>query len=491
MNAAELLSRLNRPEAVMDELVRKNFVCFLLRAFPTIRGGAALELNWHIDAIAYELARVSDGRSKRLLLTLPPRQLKSFMTSVAWVAWQLGLNPRLSFVCVSYSNELSAKFARDCRAIMQSEWYRRTFPGTIITPSRTAVHDFETSVGGGRLATSTGGTLTGRGGDIIILDDVLKPDEANSEVAREAVNDWFSTTLASRLNDKKSGAIIAVMQRLHQYDLAGMLLETGEWNELSLPAIASEDSVIPLTRGRVHDRREGDPLHPGREPLSVLEQIRTSIGSTTFAAQYQQQPLPAKGNIIKAEWLKTYSDLPERGIIVQSWDTACKTDERHDWSVCITARVDGRKASIVDVWRERVEFTDLWKAVQRLSRQWHPSSLLVEDAGNGTALIQRLRNEKPAGVPSPIARKPKLEKVARLDAASSMVEAGDLLLPKDAHWLHNFKAELLGFPSTRHDDQVDALSQLMNWVDQRESNRVPICTPIVLRCHSNYRFGSR
>lgn len=116
---------------------------------------------------------------------------------------------------------------------MQSDWYRRTFPRTIITPSRTAAHDFETTVGGGRLATSIGGALTGRGGDIIILDDVLKPDEASSEVARESVNDWFATTLALRLNDKKSGAIIAVMQRLHQYDLAGMLLETGEWSELS------------------------------------------------------------------------------------------------------------------------------------------------------------------------------------------------------------------------------------------------------------------
>ena len=119
----------------------------------------------------------------------------------------------------------------------------------------------------------------------------------------------------------------------------------------------------------------------------------------------------------------------------------------------------------LDVWRAKVEFSDLWKAVRRLAREWEPSSLLIEDTGNGTALIQRLRNEAPRGVPSPIARRPQLDKLSRLDAASSMIEAGDLLLPVDAPWLATFTAELLGFPSTRHDDQVDALSQLMNWVD--------------------------
>jgi hypothetical protein len=346
----ELLARLKDPLAFADEIVRRDLVAFAQRAFPTIRGGASLELNWHIDAIACALSRVDDGSCKRLLITLPPRQLKSFMTSVAWVAWRLGQDPRLSFVCVSYSNELSAKFARDCRTIMQSEWYRRTFPRTIISQSRTAAHDFDTSVGGGRLATSVGGTLTGRGGDNIVLDDVLKPDEASSETARESVNEWFSSTLASRLNDKKRGAIVAVMQRLHQYDLAGMLLEGDEWKELSLPAIAIEDCQIPLTRGRVHQRREGEPLHPKREPREVLEQIKGSIGSTAFAAQYQQQPVPAKGNVVKADWLISYSELPQRGRIVQSWDTASKTEERHDWSVCITAHVCGRKAYIRAPW---------------------------------------------------------------------------------------------------------------------------------------------
>jgi len=485
MVTQELLSRVNNPQAFVDELVRRDFPSFLMRAFPTIRGGAPLMLNWHIEAMAHALGLVVAGISRRMLITLPPRNLKSFTASVAWVAWQLGHDPRQSFVCVSYSNELSAKFARDCKSIMQSDWYRRTFPKTIISTQRTATNDFDTTVGGGRLATSIGGTLTGRGGDVIVIDDALKPDEASSEAVREGVNEWFSTTLASRLNDKKNGAIITVMQRLHQYDLAGMLLESGEWDQLCLPAIALEPCMIGLTRGRYYERAEGEPLHVDREPLAELLRIKASIGSVLFEAQYQQQPVPAKGNVVKAEWLRTYLKTPEHAQIVQSWDTACKDDERCDWSVCITAAIERRKIYILHVWREKVEFTDLWKMARQLARSWEASTLLIEDAGNGTALIQRLRNEQPDGVPSPIAPRAKLDKLSRLHGVSSMIEAGDLLLPEDAPWLATFKAELLGFPSTRHDDQVDALSQLMSWVDGRSRESTGIGAPIFVQSDSS------
>jgi hypothetical protein len=172
----------------LDELTRRDFVSFLIRAYPHLSGGADLIPNWHLDAIAYQLERVRLGDCRRLLVTLPPRNLKSIMISVAWVAWCLGRDPSLNFVCVSYSNELSGKHARDCRALVQSTWYRRLFPRTVITASRSAAYDFETTLGGGRLATSIGGTLTGRGGDIIIIDDPLKPEEAMSDTTRDGTN---------------------------------------------------------------------------------------------------------------------------------------------------------------------------------------------------------------------------------------------------------------------------------------------------------------
>ncbi|HET9396467.1 MAG TPA: hypothetical protein VFO36_10450, partial [Nitrospiraceae bacterium] len=350
--------RPNDPHAVLQALLKADFRAFLRKAFPTIRGGTPLAWNWHLDAIACQLGRIERGDNRRLLVTMPPRNLKSIAISVAWVAYMLGRDPSCNFVCVSYSNDLSAKMARDCLTLMQTHWYRELFPGTIISPKRTASGDFETTMGGGRLATSLTGTLTGRGGDIVIIDDPIKPDEAHSEVARNNANDWFRSTLASRLDDKGTGSVIVVMQRLHQFDLAGMLIEDGGWYRLSLPAIAIENETIPLCGGRFHRRLEGDVLHPKREPLEVLKSQRALMGSLNFDAQYQQQPVPADGNIIKAEWLRAYDtsfDFRQHpGHIVQSWDTASKDGALNDFSVGITAFVNRGTVWILDVFRAKL-----------------------------------------------------------------------------------------------------------------------------------------
>jgi predicted phage terminase large subunit-like protein len=441
--------------------------------------------NWHLDAIVHKLDRVAGGESRRLLINLPPRNGKSNTVSVAWVAWMLGRDPTLNFVCVSYSNELSGKLARDCQSIMQAPWYREIFPGTQITRSRSASHDFETTRGGGRLATSVTGTLTGRGGDIIILDDVIKPEEANSETTRNSVNDWYRSTLASRLNDKASGAIICVMQRLHENDLSGVLLEQGGWDHLVLPAIANEDQSIILARGGVHRRRVGDVLHPEREPLGVLAELRASMGSAAFEAQYQQQPMPAEGNLFRADWLKTYAPLSEdrlTGTIIQSWDTAIKAGSSNDYSVCITAALIGRQIHIIDVWRGRVEFPDLLRKTIELAQREKAITLIIEDKASGQQLLQALRAESHPGVPIPIGRTPEQDKYARAAGISSMIEAGQLFLPQEAYWLADFRKELLAFPNSRYDDQVDALAQLLAWVRSNWMlEPVPIIPPVLLK----------
>jgi len=343
-------------------------------------------------------------------------------------------------------------------------------PG-IISSRRSASLDFETTLGGGRLATSVTGTLTGRGGDIIILDDVIKPEEANSDTVRTFVNDWFKSTLAPRLNDKAKGAILCVMQRLHQYDLPGMLLEAGGWDHLSLAAIAAEDADVPLGRGRVHHRCNGDVLHPARESLATLEELRAAMGSATFSAQYLQDPVPATGNLVRAAWLKYYpvsldvAAMP--GTIVQSWDTASSEGVLSDWSVCITARCHRGQIHIIDVYRERLTIHALVEQVTRLARQYRAHDLLVEQAASGIQLMQLLRKDEPRGVPWPISCRPETDKISRMAGASARIEAGQLLLPEDAHWLASFKSELLAFPSGRYDDQVDALSQLINWHTRR------------------------
>jgi hypothetical protein len=243
--------------AFLDALLREDFVSFLNKTFVEVSGGDQFLGNWHIDAIAWELKQIQDGNNTRLIVTMPPRYLKSIAISVAWPAWMLGHKPQLRFVCVSYSKELASKHASDCRAVMQTDWYQRIFPKTRLRKGSMAEMDFGTTQGGGRLSTSVGGTLTGRGGDIIVIDDPIKPDEAHSETTRKTVLHWFSNTLLSRLNDKKTGSIVLVMQRLHEEDLAGHLLEAGGWHHLSLPAIAETDLEIATGHGIKKLFREG------------------------------------------------------------------------------------------------------------------------------------------------------------------------------------------------------------------------------------------
>ncbi|MGB7370801.1 phage terminase large subunit [Erythrobacter sp.] len=460
----------DNPRLLLRNLLRHDLVLFAKKAWPGV------EWNWHHDAMVHALAGVLEGTTKRLIVNLHPRSGKSNLGNVIFPAFVLGKKPETNIIGVSYSNELSGKHGRDCRAILESSWYREVFPRTLLSRSRSAAHDFETTRGGGRLSTSVGGSLTGRGGSIIIMDDVIKPEDANSELARDHLNDWFGSTLSSRLDDKRSGAIILLMQRLHQYDLTGMLIEMGGWEVLSLPVIADTIERVVLPRGKVHTRRAGDLLHVEREPREVLDRIRTEMGSRAFSAQYLQSPLPAEGNLFKAAWLRRYepSDLTQEGTAVQSWDTGIKTGERNSYSVCITAKKSGNTVHLLDVWRGRLEFPDLERKLEQLARLHGATVLLIEDKASGQELIQNLRSREPRGVPSPIARRPSTEKKERAAGISPMVEAGQVLIPSEAAWLGDFLSEVLAFPSGRFDDQVDAFTQLLDWVRERQSEPVAL-----------------
>ena len=302
---------------------------------------------------------------------------------------------------------------------------------------------------------------------------MIKPDEAFSETVREKVNDWYRKTLVSRLDDKRKGAIICVMQRLHQFDLAGLMIESGQWRQLKLAAIATDRQKIALPGGRSHIREVGDVLHAEREPLDILEAQRIVMGSSGFSAQYQQEPVPAEGLIFKTRWLKYYdpSALVVQdggGVILQSWDTGNKTAETNAWSVCITALYRNGLIYILDVCRIRLEMPDLVKKAVELAMHYRPQHLFVEEKASGEALIQFLRKELPAHLwPTP--RNPNTDKVSRAEGVSPIVENGRLFLPTESAWLGEFKAELLGFPNVRYLDQVDAFSQMLEWVRQQDA----------------------
>jgi predicted phage terminase large subunit-like protein len=305
---------------------------------------------------------------------------------------------------------------------------------------------------------------------VIIIDDPLKPDDAMSETRRNAVNQWFTNTLLSRIDDKRTGAIIVVMQRVHIDDLTGFLLSQSEdWEVLNLPAIAPVDQSFPVWNGKIHERKLGEVLSP-REPIEVLNALKLQIGSDAFSAQYQQMPAPPGGAMVKRDWIVRYRDLPpesERLMVLQSWDTANKGGPENDWSVCTTWIVArGKRWYLIDVWRGRVDYPTLKATAQALAKRWGAKRVLVEDAGSGTSLVQELRGL----VSGVIAIKTEGDKASRMAVASAKFEAGQVFLPERAPWLADLESELFVFPGSRHDDQCDSISQALldkntSWMD--------------------------
>jgi predicted phage terminase large subunit-like protein len=432
------------------------------KVFATLESGQTYVPNWHLEAIAYQLERVRRGEIRRLIINMPPRSLKSVTASVAFPAFVLGHNPARRIICVSYSGDLAKKHANDFRAVLEAPWYQALFARTRIG-QKDSEAEIELTARGFRLATSVGGTLTGRGGDLIIIDDPLKPDDAYSEAKRNGANEWFKNTLLSRLDDKRTGAIIIVMQRVHMDDLTGFVTsESDEWEILNLPAIAEGDEVIPISGTEVYRRRSGEALSPVREPLSILQSMKVQLGSDAFSAQYQQAPVPPGGAMIKRHWIKRYVDLPTRhelSLVLQSWDTANKGGPENDFSVCTTWFITrDRRWHLVDVWRNRVDYPALKAAVRTLAARHGARRVLVEDAGAGTSLVQELLGE----VNGILAVKPDRDKISRMAVVSAKFESGLIFLPDRAPWLADFEAELFAFPGSRHNDQCDSVSQALS-----------------------------
>jgi len=463
------------PPREYQYILRRDLMSFIERSFYELNPRAPLLPAPHIEVMASKLEAVRRGDIRRLIIALPPRHLKSHCASIAFPAWYLGHNPSNHVICVSYGQDLADKLARDCRRVMQSAWYKSLFPTRLA--DRLAVHDFTTTLLGTRMATSVGGVLTGRGGDLIMIDDALKPDEALSETRRKAVNDWYDNTLLSRLNDKTNGRIVIIMQRLHQEDLVGHVQEQEHWDLLSFPAIAEQDERFLIESpfgSRWFERKTGEALHPEREPLASLAAIRERMGEYNFSSQFQQNPIPVGGAMVKVCWLRYYSatELPERfDTILQSWDTANKANELADFCVCTTwGRANGQ-VYLLHVYRARLNYPDLKRKVKELARLHGARLILIEDKASGTQLIQDLQSEHLRGVTAYVPP-PGTDKVMRLHTQTHWFENGDVLLPRNASWLNDYVTELTGFPGTKFDDQVDSTAQALDYMRGPDSLEV-------------------
>lgn len=455
------------PARLLRAFLRQDLSVFSRKVFATLEPGTPYEHNWHIDHLCWQLTRVARGEVRRLIINVPPRSMKSITVSVGFTAWLMGQDPTRRIICTSYADDLARKLSVDTRTVLDSPWYRELFPEMQLASRRPRNVELTTTQQGYRFAAGMSGSILGRGADLIVIDDPIKATDALSAKERRRVNEAFDNTLYTRLNDKRTGAIVIIMQRLHQDDLVGHVLTKGDWEVVSIPAIETEERIYRLGEDPedVYFRRPGEVLHAAREPREILEQMRRSQGSLTFSAQYQQAPVPPEGNIVKREWLRTYAERPPAfDMVIASWDTASTLSETSDYSVGTVWGAKGLDFYLLDLVRGRFEVPELRREVVRLSQTWKADQTIIEDTDIGRAITQDLRR---SGEWRAILRRPRFDKEARFLAQSARFEAGQVHVPQDASWLANWLDELLAFPNGRHDDQVDSTSQALHYLTAR------------------------
>ena len=408
--------------------------------------------------LATQLQRVADGAISRLMVFLPPRHGKSLLVSRRFPAYYLRRHPSRWVGLASYEATLAQDFSRSSRDAFVMD-------GGQLRGDSKAVDLWQTTQGGGMWAVGVGGPLTGKGGHCLIIDDPIKNDEeAASETIREKHKSWYDATFSTRL--EPNGAIVVVQTRWNEDDLSGYLLAKEElepegWTILNLPAIAEKDGpTFPESCAVLPDwRKEGQALCPERYDEYTLAKIKNRVGSYFWSALYQQRPTPAEGGTIKRSWWKYYEETPQDlTFICQSWDMAFKDTDTSDFVVGQVWGVKGPNAYLLDQVRGRMDFPTTVSAVRAMQAKWPKSNVtLVEDAANGVAVVQSLK-QKAAGI---VAVKPLGGKESRAAAVAPLIESGNVLLPIRASWAQDFVEECSAFPNGVNDDQVDAMSQAL------------------------------
>jgi predicted phage terminase large subunit-like protein len=413
------------------------------------------QLARHHKLVVEKLEAVERGDIDRLMIFLPPRHGKSLAASTLFPAWYLGRHPDRSIIACSYGQELASDFGRRVRGYVTDQLHTTIFPDSRVVDDSNAVHRFGLTRGGNYYAVGAGGPITGRGADLLLIDDPIKSrEDANSAAFRRGLQSWYESVAYTRL--QPGGAIVLIQTRWHQDDLAGWLLRehaSEGWDVVSLPAIAETGDAL--------GREEGAPLWPEQFPLEVLERIREAIGTSAWLSLYAQRPVAEEGAIFKRGWFKTFSTEPELKRIVFSLDTAFKTGKQNDYSVIAVFGEAKDGYFLLHVTRERLEFPDLKRRVVSLSDIMRPHAVLVEDAASGQSLIQALKSETRLPI---LPVKPMGDKVSRANAVSPLVESGRVYLRDQAAWLNDFLEELTSFPAAPHDDQTDAFCQALSYL---------------------------
>lgn len=481
--------------AAERERTQRRLIDFTRAAWGVVEPGKAFISGWHIEAIADHLQAVSEGQIRRLIVNVPPRHMKSLQDAVFWPSWDWIKNPSRQWLFSSYAHSLSIRDSVRCRRLLEHPWYQARWGTKFrLTSDQNTKLRFDNDKNGYRLATSVDGSLTGEGGDIIVVDDPHNVRQVESATTRQAVLDWWDQSMSTRLNGA-DGAYVIVMQRVHERDLVGHILATElGYDHLCLPAEyeANHPTPVKSSLGFTDPRKEeGDLLWPARFTRATINEIKGKLGSLGAAGQLQQRPSPKGGAILRRDWWRSWLQvkLPECSLIIQSWDTAFGEKEQGDYSRCTTWGVfkpvkDGPECAIMlDARGGKPEFPDLRRQAQDLYDEWSPDIVLIENKASGLSLAQELRK---AGVPVRIfdpkgrIRGARVggDKVARANMASVILEGGRIYAPcklatdgksriatKFTDWAEEVVAECQAFPAGEHDDYVDSCTQ--TWLTLR------------------------
>lgn len=461
-------------ERAHAELCERKLSVFMRSAWRCIEPGAFID-GCHIDLICNHLQAVSEGKIRKLLMNIPPRYMKSLMTSVLFPAWEWTRRPRLRYLAFSYNKDLSIRDNLRCRRLLEHPWYQARWGNKVqFAKDQNAKTRYENLAGGYRLALATAGAV-GEGGDRYIIDDPNSLDSTDSPDALQKVIDWWIEAMGLRDNDPQSTARILIMQRLDENDLTGHILKNeDDWVHLCLPMEYEPARHCITPFGQDWRREEGEPLWPERhggveQAKEYIQQLKGPKGLPVyvFAGQAQQRPVPAKGGIFERDWFKLYDQLPEveeQPYFFTTWDTAVKKTDSGSWTVGLALAYFASLECyfIIDQIRFREEYPVQEQAVY-LWAQAMPwcQAHIVEDKANGAAIIASLKY-KVKGIdgfdPTPYGDKP-----TRWRSISPRVKAGQVLVPSWAPWVKEFLDELGTVPKTPDTDQADALSNGILW----------------------------
>jgi predicted phage terminase large subunit-like protein len=473
-------AQLFRLEKLKDrELCQNKFIKFVERVWPTFISGA------HHKRMADAFERVANGTCKRLIINMPPRHTKSEFASYLLPAWFLGKFPHKKVIQASNTGELAVGFGRKVRNLVDSEVYSSIFPNLALQADSKAAGRWNTSKGGDYFAIGVGGTVTGKGADVLIIDDPHSEQEAamaasNPEVY-DKVYEWYTSGPRQRL--QPGGAIVVVMTRWAQRDLTGQVLKSAaqrsgeEWEVIEFPAI------LP----------SGNPLWPQFWSLEELEALREELPNSKWQAQYQQNPVGNESAIVKRDWWKWWDkdNPPICDYILQSWDTAFEKTQRADYSAGTTWGIfnceeDNFAPNIIllNTYKKRVEFPELKRDVLREYKEYEPDSLIVEKKASGAPLIYDLRA---MGIPVQEYTPSKgQDKIARLNSVSDIIASGKVWVPQ-TRWAEELVDEIAAFPSGEHDDLVDATTLALMRFRQGGFLRLPSDEPEEIQWFKSHR----